>query len=81
MSGYRNPEFDRIADASTVEMDHEKRVKLIRDMQKMILEDIPYLPIYNPNLIEAARTDRFTGWIGMLEGIGNIWSYCQIRQR
>ncbi len=81
MSGYRNPEFDRIADESTAEMDVEKRRRLIWEMQKMILRDIPYIPIYNPNLIEAARTDRFTGWVQMLEGIGNIWSFCQIKPK
>ncbi|PKN29911.1 MAG: ABC transporter substrate-binding protein [Deltaproteobacteria bacterium HGW-Deltaproteobacteria-21] len=81
MSGYRNPEFDRIADESSGEIDEQKRRKLVLEMQKIILRDVPYIPIYNPNLIEAARTDRFTGWIEMLEGIGNIWSFCQIRAR
>ncbi|RJR44679.1 MAG: ABC transporter substrate-binding protein [Desulfobacteraceae bacterium] len=81
MSGYRNPEFDRIADASSVEMDETKRRELIVEMQKTILSDVPYIPIYNPNLIEAVRTDRFTGWVEMLEGIGNIWSFCLIKPR
>jgi ABC-type transport system substrate-binding protein len=81
MSGYKNPEFDRIADQSSAEIDEQKRRQLILEMQKIILRDVPYIPIYNPNLIEAARTDRFTGWIEMLEGIGNIWSFCQIKAR
>jgi hypothetical protein len=29
-------------------------------------------------MIEAVRTDRFSGWVQMLEGIGNIWSFCQL---
>lgn len=81
MSGYRNQEFDRISDESSAVMDEEKRRMLLWEMQKIILRDVPYIPIYNPKLVEAVRTDRFTGWIEMLEGIGNIWSFCQIRPK
>ena len=79
MSGYRNPEFDRIADASAREMDGQKRRALIKEMQGMIMRDIPYLPLYNPKLIEAVRKDHFEGWVRMLGGIGNTWSFCRIR--
>jgi peptide/nickel transport system substrate-binding protein len=81
MSGYRNPEYDRIADESGSAMDEEKRKKCIWEMQKILLRDLPYLPIYNPNLIEGAREDRFTDWTEMLEGIGNTWSFCRIKPR
>ncbi len=79
--GYKNPEFDRIADASARMMDPEKRRELIWDMQKILMQDLPYLPLYNPNLVEAVRNDKFTGWVQMLEGIGNFWSFCQVRAK
>ena len=79
--GYKNPEFDRIADASARMMDPEKRRELIWDMQKIVMQDVPYVPLYNPNLIEAVRKDKFTGWVQMLEGIGNFWSFCQVRAK
>ncbi|MEW6669359.1 MAG: ABC transporter substrate-binding protein [Thermodesulfobacteriota bacterium] len=81
MSGYRNPDFDRMADESGTVMDEEKRRQLIWEMQKTILRDVPYVPLYNPKLVEAARTDRFAGWVEMIEGIGNIWSFCQIKPK
>jgi len=81
MSGYRNPEFDKIADESSRTMDVDKRRALIWEMQKIIARDIPYLPLYNPKLIEAVRNDRFSGWVGMLGGIGNTWSFCTIRPK
>ncbi len=81
MSGYRNPEFDRMADESSRVMDEKKRQALIWEMQKILLRDVPYFPLYNPKLIEAARTDRFTGWVEMIEGIGNNWSFCQIKPK
>ncbi len=79
MSGYNNPEFDRIAEKSASEMNPEQRKKLIFKMQKIIMEDVPYIPIYNPALIEAARKDTFKGWVETLDGIGNLWSFCLVK--
>lgn len=79
MAGYHNPDFDRISIKSDGEMDPEARRELILGMQRMLMEDIPYFPLYNPVLVEGVRNDRFTGWVPMLEGIGNLWSYCEIR--
>jgi peptide/nickel transport system substrate-binding protein len=80
-SGYKDPDFDRIADESARTMDQEKRQKLIWDMQKILTRDVPYLPLYNPSLIEAVRTEKIGGWVQMLEGIGNLWSFCQVRAK
>ena len=81
MSGYRNSDFDRIADESSGTLDFEKRRKLIWEMQRILMQDIPYLPLYNPKYIEAARTDKFKGWVQMLGGIGNTWSFSLIRPK
>lgn len=80
-SGYHNPEFDRIANASAATMDEKERQKLVWEMQKILMRDLPYIPLYSPDLIEAVRTDKFTGWVPMLEGIGNIWSFCVVRPK
>jgi len=77
-SGYSNPDFDRIADESSSAMQVDERRELIWKMQRIIMNDIPYLPLYSPKLVEATRKDRFTGWVQMLGGIGNLWSFCQI---
>ncbi|MFH1488929.1 MAG: ABC transporter substrate-binding protein, partial [Pseudomonadota bacterium] len=76
MSGYRNPHFDRLADESSRTMDMEKRRELIREMQRILLRDIPYLPLYNPKLVEAVKKRTFEGWVEMVDGIGNLWSFC-----
>jgi peptide/nickel transport system substrate-binding protein len=81
MSGYRNADFDRVADESARTMDREERRKLIWDMQKCLIEDIPYIPLYNPTLVEAVRKGGFTGWVNMLGGIGNIWSFTQLKPK
>ena len=81
MSGYKNPVYDRIADESARAMQPETRKKLIWKMQNIIIQDVPYFPLYNPKMIEGVRKDRFRGWVEMLGGIGNMWSFCQIRPK
>ena len=63
MSGYNNPAFDKIANQSARTMNRDERRKLIWEMQKIIMGDVPYMPLYNPKLIEAARKGKFTGWV------------------
>jgi ABC-type transport system substrate-binding protein len=79
MSGYKNKTFDQMADKSASEMNPENRKNLVWEMQKIIMTDVPYVPIYNPTLIEAVRKNTFTGWVNMVDGIGNIWSFCQVK--
>ncbi|WP_457552400.1 hypothetical protein [Desulfobacula sp.] len=43
------------------------------------MEDIPYLPLYNPHIIEAAYNGRVTGWVDKVDGIGNLWSLCVVK--
>lgn len=80
-SGYHNSDFDRIADESSRTMVIDKRKKLIWEMQRIIVRDTPYLPLYSPKLVEAVRKDKFTGWVKTLGGIGNTWSFCQIKAK
>ena len=80
-SGYHNSDFDRIADESSRTMDIDKRKALIWEMQRIISRDVPYLPLYSPKLVEAVRKDKFTGWVKTLGGIGNTWSFCQIKAK
>jgi ABC-type transport system substrate-binding protein len=81
MSGYRNTTYDRIANESQSEMNESRRRQLLFQMQKIISTELPYIPLYNPYLVEAVRTDRFTGWVSMIEGIGNRWSFCQLKPK
>jgi ABC-type transport system substrate-binding protein len=77
--GYRNPDFDRISDQSAKTINRNARKKLICDLQEIIRKDLPYVPLYIPKMIEAVRTDRFSGWVDSLEGIGSIWSFCMLK--
>ncbi len=81
MSGYRNPDYDEMAEKSARTMERNERRALILELQRIIMRDVPYIPLYNPHLIETVRTDRFEGWVPMLEGIGNTWSFCNLKPK
>jgi peptide/nickel transport system substrate-binding protein len=81
MAGYRNPQYDKLADESCCTMDEGKRREIIWEMQRILARDIPYIPLYNPKLVEGVRKDKFTGWVEMLGGVGNPWSFCTIKQK
>lgn len=81
MSGYKNPAFDKIADNQRSLIDIKARKKMIWEMQKILLEDVPYIPLYNPHIIEAVSINRFNGWVEKVDGIGNIWSLCMVKPK
>jgi len=62
-TGYCNEEYDALYDAQAVEQDHEARVGLIHEMQQILIDDVPYIIPYYSGVIEAWRTDTFTGWL------------------
>ncbi len=77
--GYKNPEFDRLADLQAETMDLEKRRQLVMQLQEILMRDLPYIPLYVPMNLEAVRTDKFSGWVEMPGGIGNLWTFLKIR--
>lgn len=81
MSGYKSAAYDSLANESNNAMDPEQRRKMIMQLQKIVMTAVPYVPLYNPTIIEGVRTNRFSGWVRMLNGIGNIWSFCDIKPK
>jgi ABC-type transport system substrate-binding protein len=79
MSGYRNKTFDKLRNKQRGQLNREERRETLWEMQQILLEDVPYIPLYNPNVLEATRSDRFSGWVEKVEGIGSIWSFCSVK--
>lgn len=62
-TGYSNPEYDALFVEQATELDLDKRIELVWEMQRIVHEDLPYIiPYYSAN-VQAYRSDRFTGWI------------------
>jgi ABC-type transport system substrate-binding protein len=77
--GYRNAEFDKLADLQAATMDQKERQRMVFRLQEILMEDLPYLPLYVPMNLEGVRVDRFQGWVEMPGGIGNLWSFLKVK--
>jgi peptide/nickel transport system substrate-binding protein len=54
-TGYSNPEVDELLDAGRVETDEAARKEIYDQVQKMIIDDAPYVYLYNPAIVQAWR--------------------------
>ena len=69
-TGYCNPEYDQLFADQAVATDPAARRDIIVEMQRITLEDVPYIIPYYPQATQAYRTDRFTGWQDSASKVG-----------
>jgi peptide/nickel transport system substrate-binding protein len=62
-SWWCDPEYDALMVAQASEMDKAKRVVAIREMQKMVFEESPYLVLAYTSDGQAYRNDRFACFV------------------
>lgn len=60
---YGNPEYDALYAKQNEELDEEKRLEMVYEMQQIIYRDAPYIPLFMEYYVEAYRADRFEGFI------------------
>jgi ABC-type transport system substrate-binding protein len=77
--GYKNVEFDKLADLQARTLDLQERRKIVLNLQNKLMTDLPYIPLYVPHRMEGVRADRFEGWVKQVGGVGNIWTFCMLR--
>jgi peptide/nickel transport system substrate-binding protein len=62
-SGYSNPVYDQLyMDQQTI-LDKNQRQQVIWQMQEMVYNDRPYIVLWYDYMLEAYRSDRFTGFV------------------
>jgi len=54
---YSNPQMDELLERGVRTTDHEERVEIYADVQKIVAEDVPIIPLYEGVLINAVRDD------------------------
>ncbi len=62
-TGYSNPEYDALYAQQATELDLQKRIALVHQMQQIVFDDVVYVIPYYEQAIQAYRVDRFTGWL------------------
>lgn len=72
--GYSNPKVDELLDEIDHEMDTQKRIKLVKDVEGILVKELPYDVLYYRKNIMGYRKDIWTGWAPAFGTIYNMFS-------
>src|SRR5829696_7996295 len=61
-SFYCNPAYDKLYEQQKVTIDPAKRAEVVKQMQKMLYDDAPYVVTFYYDELQAYRSDRFAGF-------------------
>jgi peptide/nickel transport system substrate-binding protein len=50
---YRNAQVDALTDGIRTEMNREKRKELCSEVQKIVAEDLPYIPLWHTDVVSV----------------------------
>jgi peptide/nickel transport system substrate-binding protein len=69
-SFYCNPAYDKLYEQQGVTIDPARRAQIVKDMQRMLYDDAPYVLTYYYDDLQAYRGDRFAGFVPQPEAGG-----------
>jgi peptide/nickel transport system substrate-binding protein len=78
-SGYHNPDYDQLYLDQQKAIDKTQRRQIVWRMQEMAYNDRPYIVLWYEKLLQAYRSDRFTGFIESPLGIDIAASLLQVK--
>jgi peptide/nickel transport system substrate-binding protein len=61
-SFYCNPEYDKLYEQQKTTIDPARRAQIVKDMQRILYLDAPYVMTYYYDDLQAWRSDRFSGF-------------------
>lgn len=68
--GYVNPRFDDLAQRQLVTVDEDERTDLVAEMQRIVADDLPLLPLYYEASFHIFRQEIFDEWYFVPGGVG-----------
>jgi len=71
-SFFCDEEYDALYAAQATETDQAKRAEIVKQMQRILYDQVAYVVTYYYDNLEAYRSDRFTGFVGQPEGTGSL---------
>lgn len=60
--GYKNAEVDRLIELGRTNMEPEKRKAIYQEIERIMLTDLPYIPLWNEDRIVVMNKDRIQGF-------------------
>ena len=65
--GYQNKALDKLLTEQRAEVNPEKRKLLINQVQQILAEDVPELPLFNNYYLYAYNAQKYDGWTYMFD--------------
>ena len=72
-TGYSNPEFDELVDAGRAISDFDERYEIYEQADKILVDDAPYIYMYNKNEIRA-YAPYVKGFVVRPDQANNFWT-------
>jgi peptide/nickel transport system substrate-binding protein len=69
LASYSNERVDELIDAGIASTDPEERAEIYREIQEILLEDLPWINLFIANQYEAMKTDVM-GYVHIPTGSG-----------
>ena len=71
-TGYHNPRVNKLIEDAFVEQDKAKRIRLMKEAQEIILDDVPHIFICQPDFQLAMRKD-VVGYVAQNTELHHLW--------
>jgi len=78
-AGYTNQEADELIDSYLAEPDSDTRVDLVHDLQQLLMEEVPQMPITQMPAAAVWNNNQVTNWQRNLSlGFNSYWSMINV---
>ncbi len=65
--GYHNDTLNALGTRELQELDDDKRKEIVYEMQTVIANDVPAIPLYYTTSYDAWRISKYDGWMNMYD--------------
>lgn len=69
---YCNPEYDELYIEQRTELDPQRRLEIIHEIQRLYYQDSPYAVLFYLPVFQAYRTDTFAGYVPQPQPEGDL---------
>ena len=70
---WSNAEYDTLGGQQVAAPDPQKRQSIVWQMQQLMYQQSPWIPLTYPDTLEAWNTAKWTGWTRQFGGTGGVW--------
>ncbi len=77
-ANYNDTYMDTLLEKMEAELDPDMRAQYAQDCEGYLASQVPYIPVLHHRQNNAHRVDGFDGWVNMLDGNDNFWSYLNV---